>query len=173
MNAPVAARDVGLRTLREGDDAFLRRVYASTRAEELAPLGWSEAQLDAFIDMQHAAQSREYWRHYDTSRFAIVTCGGEDVGRLYVERRADELRIVDIALLPPWRGQGIGGFLIGRLFEEADAAGLPVRIHVEHGNPAQRLYLRLGFAFRGPPVGIHYLMERAPRAATAAGAPSR
>jgi ribosomal protein S18 acetylase RimI-like enzyme len=161
MNAAAAA-DIRLRALRDDDAAFLRRVYASTRLEELAPLGWSAEQIDAFIDMQNEAQRRDYWRNYDTSRFQIITCAGADAGRLYVERRADELRIVDIALLPEWRGKGIGAHLIGRLFEEADQAGLPVRIHVEYGNPAQRLYQRLGFVFRGEAVGVHRLMERVP-----------
>lgn len=163
MNVSAAA-DIGLRALRDDDAAFLRSVYASTRMDELAPLGWSDVQIDAFIDMQNEAQRRDYWRHYDTSRFQIITCQGKDAGRLYVERRTDELRIVDIALLPEWRGRGIGAHLIGRLFDEADQAGLAVRIHVEHGNPAQRLYQRLGFVFRGEPVGVHRLMERAPAA---------
>lgn len=157
--------DVRLRPLREDDAAFLRRVYASTRLAELAPLGWSDAQLDAFIDMQNEAQRRDYWRNYDTSRFLIVTCDGVDAGRLYVERREDELRIVDIALLPEWRGMGVGAGLIGNLFDEADAAGLPVRIYVEQMNPAQRLYLRLGFKFLDETFGIYRLMERVPRAA--------
>lgn len=163
MNVAAAA-DIRLRALREDDAAFLRRVYASTRLDELAPLGWNDAQIDTFIDMQNEAQRRDYWRNYDTSRFQIITYEGADAGRLYVERRADELRIVDIALLPEWRGKGIGGHLIGRLFEEADQAGLAVRIHVEYGNPAQHLYQRLGFVFRGEPVGVHRLMERAPAA---------
>lgn len=155
---------IDLRGIDAADRGFLRDVYAHTRMDELAPLGWSQEQVDAFIDMQFEAQHRDYWRNYDTSRFMIVSCDGVDAGRLYVERRADELRVIDIALLPAFRGRGIGTGLFEALFDEADAQGLAVRIHVEHENPAQRLYLRLGFAFTGEPGPIYRLMERLPRA---------
>lgn len=155
---------VALRDLREDDDDFLYRVYASTRTEELAPLGWSDAQVEAFLRMQHVAQRTDYWRNYDTTRFHVVTCDGADAGRLYIERCMDELRIIDIALLAQYRGRGIGGLLISRLLAEADQAGLPLRIHVEQNNPAQHLYLRHGFVFCDEATdSIYRLMERLPR----------
>lgn len=153
---------IELRAIDEGDAAFLYAVYASTRAQELAPLGWNEAQRESFLRMQFEAQRRDYWANCDTTRFQIIVCGGEPAGRLYVERRGGELRIVDIALLPAFRNRGIGSVLIGRLFAEADAAVLTVCIHVEHNNPAQRLYVRLGFEVCGETGAIHRLMERRP-----------
>jgi ribosomal protein S18 acetylase RimI-like enzyme len=120
--------------------------------------------VEAFLRMQHAAQRADYWRNYDTARFHVVTCDGVDAGRLYVERSDGELCIVDIALLADYRGRGIGGVLLSRLLAEADQDGLAVRIHVEHGNPAQRLYLRHGFVFCSEAAGsIYRLMERLPR----------
>lgn len=160
---PSGEVQVDLRAIAEGDEPFLRSVYASTRSDELVPLGWSEAQVEAFIAMQFEAQRRDYWHNYDTRRFQIVTCDGVDAGRLYVERRDDELRVIDIALLQPFRRRGIGTSLFARMFEEADAAAIAVRIHVEHENPAQQLYLRLGFAFCGEPGPVYRLMERSPR----------
>lgn len=154
---------IALRSIEEHDTAFLRDVYASTRIEELAPLGWEQLQIDAFLGSQFEAQRQDYRKNYDTSRFCIVSVGGVDAGRLYVERRADQISIVDIALLPPFRGRGIGGELLAQLLAEADAAALPLRIHVEFNNPAQRLYLRCGFAFHDEPIGIYRMMERAPR----------
>lgn len=155
---------VALRDLRADDDEFLYRVYAGTRTEELAPLGWDEAQVEAFLRMQHVAQRSDYWCNYDTARFHIVTCDGVDAGRLYVERRDEELCIVDIALLAPFRGRGIGSRLLSGLLAEADKDGLVVRIHVEYNNPAQHLYLRHGFVFCDEAVvSIYRLMERLPR----------
>jgi len=155
---------VALRALRSDDDEFLYRVYAGTRAEELAPLGWSDAQLEAFLRMQHAAQRSDYWLNYDTARFHVITCDGVDAGRLYVQRRDDELCIVDIALLAQYRGRGIGSRLLSELQTEADDNDLVMRIHVEHGNPAQHLYLRHGFVFCDEAGGsIYRLMERLPR----------
>jgi ribosomal protein S18 acetylase RimI-like enzyme len=135
-----------LRPVREGDAPFLFRVYASTRREELAQVDWSEAQKDAFLRMQFAAQTQHYREHYAEADFDVVECDGEPAGRLTVLRAPGEIRVVDLALLPPWRGRGIGGRLLRELLAEAAAAGLPVRVHVERTNPALRLYARLGFA---------------------------
>lgn len=164
MQAPnCRPQDIALRPIGENDTDFLRSVYASTRIEELTPLGWPAAQIDAFLGMQFEAQRKEYWKLYDTARFCIITVAGVDAGRLYVERRADEMRLIDISLLPPLRGRGIGGELLAQLAVEADAASLPMRIYVEFNNPAQHLYLRHGFALYGEPVGIYLTMERLPR----------
>lgn len=157
------AQAIALRAIETHDIAFLRSVYASTRIDELAPLNWEQAQIDAFLGSQFEAQRQDYWRNYDTSRFCIVSVAGVDAGRVYVERRADQMSIVDISLLPPFRGRGIGGQLMAQLVAEADAAALPLRIHVEFNNPAQRLYLRCGFVFRGEPIGVYRMMERAPQ----------
>ncbi len=155
---------IGLRAIRASDREFLREVYAHTRLAELAPLGWSPQQVEAFIDMQFEAQQRDYWNNYDTARFHVVTSEGVDAGRLYVERRADELRVIDIALLPRFRDRGIASALFQCLFDEADAQGIAVRIHVEIENRARRLYLRLGFVFTGESGPVYRLMERLPHA---------
>ncbi len=155
---------IELHAIGADDGPFLFAVYAATRVEELAPLGWSDAQREGFLRMQFEAQRRDYWSNYDTSRFHIVVCSGAPAGRLYVERRSDELRIIDIAILPAFRNRGVGSALIEHLFDEADAAALPVRIHVERTNPAQRLYARLGFVSRSEAEAgdVYRLIERRP-----------
>jgi predicted GNAT family acetyltransferase len=62
-----------------------------------------------------------------------------------VHRGAQEIRLMELALLPAWRGHGIGGALVQTLVQEATEASLPVTLHVEPSNPARRLYLRAGF----------------------------
>jgi len=44
-----------------------------------------------------------------------------------------------------FRGRGIGSRLLKDLLRRADSIGKPVTLEVMHGNPARRLYLRLGF----------------------------
>ena len=73
-----------------------------------------------------------------------------------------EIRIVDIALLPEYRGKGIGNGLLRDLLAEADADRESVTIHVERLNPALRLYERLGFAV-AEDKGVYLFLER-PRA---------
>ena len=93
----------------------------------------------------------------------MTTRGGEDIGRLYLERWPTQHRLIDIAFLPPHRGKGLGEALLRDLMDEAAAAGKAVSIHVEKFNPAMRLYLRLGFKTEED-KGVHDLMRwTAPR----------
>jgi ribosomal protein S18 acetylase RimI-like enzyme len=82
-------------------------------------------------------------------------------GRFYVHRGESEIRIIDIALLPEHRGNGIGSALLRALLSEADAGGKSVTIHVERLNPALRLYKRLGFAL-AEDKGVYLFLERPP-----------
>ncbi len=154
---------ITFRPVRPEDEAFLRRVYASTRAAEMALVDWGEAQKEAFLRMQFDAQRRYYQEHYASARFDVILRDGQPVGRLYVDRLEREINIIDIALLPEHRNAGIGGAILHDLMVEADAAGKPIRIYVERFNPALRLYQRLGFQIRGD-TGVYYRMERPPGA---------
>ena len=145
------AADLALRPARADDEPFQLRVYASTREEELAPVPWSAEQKAAFVAQQFAAQSDHYARHYAGMSADVILVDGVPAGRLLVARWDAEIRIVDIAILPEFRGRGAGEVLLRGLMAEADAAGKPVSIHVEHTNRALGLYRRLGFR----PVGEH------------------
>lgn len=150
---------VELRPVEPGDEELLFRVYASTRAEELAVVPWDEARKDAFLRAQFGAQDRWYREHYTRARYDVVLIDGEPAGRLYVHRGAEEIRIVDIAFLPEHRGSGAGTSLLRDLLAEADASGKRVTIHVERLNPALRLYERLGFSV-AEDKGVYLFLER-------------
>ncbi|HXP91749.1 MAG TPA: GNAT family N-acetyltransferase [Fibrobacteria bacterium] len=138
---------------------FLRELFDSTREREMELLDWSEGQKDAFLDLQFRAQRRHYGEHFADAEFQIAVLDGTPVGRLCTWRGKSEIRIVDIALLPEFRGGGIGTVLIQRILAESDLAGIPVRIHLEKTNPAERLYRDLGFE-TVEDHGAHWLMER-------------
>ena len=135
-----------LRPCAAQDEAFLQQVYASTRAEELAHLGWGAAQQQAFLQMQYQAQRRSYLAQFPGAEYLIIQRGAEDAGRLIVDRSADVVWLVDISLLPEHRNAGFGAGLIRDLQAEAALAGKPVMLHVDIANRARRLYERLGFA---------------------------
>ena len=139
-------------------------MYASTRAEEMALVDWSNAEKEVFLKMQFEAQHRFYQEQFIQAQFQIIQLGEEPIGRYYVDRREDEIRLIDIALLPEHRNQGIGGKLLVSLLEEAKLAGKPVRIHVETFNPAMSLYQRMGFYPIGE-NGVYQLMQRDPNPA--------
>lgn len=121
---------------------------------------WSPEQKAAFLAQQFAAQTSHYARQYPGMSADVVVLAGEPAGRLLVARSDDEILVVDISLLPAFRGRGVGTALLRGLLDEA-AAGRRLCVHVEMDNPARRLYERLGFR----PVsehGIHVLLERTP-----------
>ena len=150
-----------LRPIEDDDWEFVFRVYASTREEELRQVPWSEAEKENFLRFQFHAQRTYYAEHYAAAEFSIVEHEGNPVGRLYIDRREDEIRLVDIALLPEARGRGVGGALMADVLAEGERKGLLVRIHVESNNPAMRLYKRLGFE-KIEERGVYWLMEWTP-----------
>lgn len=161
----MTTHSIHLRPITPRDEPFLYRVYASTREAELALTDWSLEQKEAFLRMQFRAQHRYYREHYTETDFALILVDGEAAGRLYLARWPQEIRIVDIALLPAWRNKGLGSRLIKEILQEAETAGLPVHIHVESFNPAQHLYYRLGFQ-KIADKGVYHLLEWAPPAAS-------
>lgn len=154
---------IGLRPITDQDLPFLEGVYASTRTGELAQTDWDQAQKAAFLAFQFRAQHQHYTAHYAGAQFFVIEHQGVPVGRLYLHWRRDDLRIVDIALLPAARGQGTGEALLRAVRDVAAARGHGVSIHVEQMNPAMRLYTRLGFRKAGE-HGIYDLMEWRPDA---------
>jgi ribosomal protein S18 acetylase RimI-like enzyme len=152
---------VALRPVQPADGELLFRVYASTRADELSVVAWDDALKEAFLRAQFEAQDHWYREHYAGGSFDVVLVDGKPSGRLYVYRGEAEIRIVDIALLPEHRGNGVGTALLRDLMDEADAACKRVTIHVERFNPALRLYERLGFAV-AEDKGVYLLLERLP-----------
>ena len=102
------AAAIALRPIVPEDHSFLLAVYASTREPELAAVPWDAAQKAAFVRMQFDAQHAYYQEHYAGAAFDVILVDGQPAGRLYVAREDDEIRIVDIALLPGYCNRGIG-----------------------------------------------------------------
>jgi ribosomal protein S18 acetylase RimI-like enzyme len=149
---------IELRPAAEADSQLLRRVYAETR-DELALLDWTTDQKLAFLEMQFCAQDRHYRGQFPNAAFAVIELDGEPAGRLYVDRTADRIHLLDIALLPEHRGRGVGTALLRQLQEEAAAAGIPVVLHVETSNPAASLYNDLGFVATSGGEGLYQEMR--------------
>jgi len=137
--------DVWLRPESAEDEAFLRGLYVAAHGAALAMLPVAEEQKQALVAMQFQAQAAHYRREYPDASFDIVVRDGAPVGRLCVWRGQGEMRIVDVALMPQMRGQGIGTALLTAVLEEAKGKGCAVRLRVEPWNAARRLYERLGF----------------------------
>lgn len=146
-------RDIAFRPMVEADLPFLASLYASTREAELAPVPWPEEQKHAFLLDQFAKQHDHYRRHYQGADYWVIERNHQPIGRVYVYRSPGEIRLMDIALLPEHRRQGLGARLLAELLDEADSSAACISLHVESDNPVKRLYERSGFVLveqRGP-----------------------
>src|SRR5207237_2762177 len=99
----------------------------STRADELAQVAWSEEQKAAFLRMQFDAQRREYDARYPAAEYDVILLDARPVGRIWIGRDDEQIRLLDIALLPEAQNRGGGGELVGRLIEEARRTGQQLR----------------------------------------------
>jgi ribosomal protein S18 acetylase RimI-like enzyme len=152
---------ITLRPVRPEDEAFLVAVYGSTRVEELAQTTWTEEQKAEFVQMQFRAQKQYYQGNYSAAKFEIILYKRCLAGRLYTCPMMQEIRIMDIALLPEYCGRGIGTSLLRKIQEEAAMGNKKVGIHVEVFNRALNLYERLGFR-RVADKGVYYFLEWSP-----------
>jgi ribosomal protein S18 acetylase RimI-like enzyme len=136
---------ISLRPVLPDDQEFLFRVYAHTRDEEMTRVDWDDDQKDRFLRMQFKAQDQYYRENYPGFEFQVILINGQPAGRLYLHRRPAEIRVMDIALLPEFRGQGSGTQVLHEILAEGERTQKTVTIHVERFNPALSLYERLGF----------------------------
>jgi GNAT superfamily N-acetyltransferase len=149
---------ITLRDASDEDEALLREVYASSRAQELALVPWNDEQREAFLRMQFDAQHSYYHAQFPEASYQIILREAEPIGRIYVLRKEDEIEVLDITLLAQHRGAGIGTSLMRDLLHEADRSGKAVQIWVEEFNPSRDLFERLGFS-KIQEEGFNWLLE--------------
>ena len=151
-----------LRGATAADEPFLRGLCASARTDAALLEAWPEVEREAFLGSQFDLQRQQYEALHPDAEHDIVLCDGEPVGRLWVGWRVEEVRVLDVALLPDRCGRGLGSLILRDLQARAAGAGLPLRLHVEHANPgARRLYQRHGFR-EVRDTGMHVFMEWLP-----------
>ena len=137
---------VELRPVSEGDNEFLLSVYASTRADELAQVVWAEGQQEMFIRWQFDLQRREYDARFPDADYRVIIVDTQPAGRIWIGADAEQIRLLDIGLLPEFQNRGVGTALLQRLQHEAECQGKALRHMVfVLNNNAERFYERLGF----------------------------
>ncbi|GLH34643.1 GNAT family N-acetyltransferase [Pseudomonas putida] len=142
----MSTSEVLLRPVVDADQVFLRALYGTTRAAEMAALAWDQATIEHFLDQQWRAQHLHYQAHYPDACFLIIETANERIGRASLQWADSHLQIIDMAILPAWQGQGIGSRLLRQWLAQADRQGLSAGLHVTSHSPAVRLYRRSGFA---------------------------
>jgi len=135
-----------LRPVTDEDEPFLVEVYGSTRDAELSQVEWGAGQRELFVKSQFDAQRREYDARFPDAEYNVVLVDDHPAGRIWIGRDKEQIRLLDIALLPEFQNRGVGTVLLNRLIHEAVIAGKPLRhmVFVLNDN-ADRFYERLGF----------------------------
>jgi ribosomal protein S18 acetylase RimI-like enzyme len=152
---------ISLRNVTPNDEAFLLRLYGTTRPE-VGLFGWDEAEQQAFIAMQFQMQARSYVMEFPNADHSVITYGGKSAGRAIVNRTPTAISLTDIAVMPEFRGKGIATTVIERLQDESVRTDRNIELTVERTNEtAFHLYRRLGFEVTGESE-IHLAMTWSP-----------
>jgi len=147
-----------LRPAALADEGFLRELFDDVHSGEFSPLGLPASALSQLLAMQYRAQRMSYEAQFPNATDEIVWIESTRAGRLLVDESASEIRLIDVALLGSWRGQGVGASILEALCMRARQVRLPLRLSVRFGNRAERLYQRLGFVRTGGD-GMNMAME--------------
>ena len=154
-------KNISLRLFSERDIPFLKKVYFSTREEELQQVqDWTKEMKEVFLTQQFNAQHDYYQKNYIGAAFFVISNDNKDIGRLYYDEGFETgIRIIDIAILPEYQKQSIGTEILKGIFERAREIEKNVTIHVESFNPAMNLYTRLGFQKISETNGVYHLLQ--------------
>lgn len=154
-------KKITLRPEQSSDRPFLLKLFGTTRAQEMAQSMLPPAAKAKFLESQFNAQHSSYRHQFPQGKFDIVLYKKKPIGRLYINLGKEELRMIDLSILPAYRGKGIGSQIFDEVLKQGKAANVPVRLHVMYNNPAYELYKRLGFR-KIADDGPYYVMECLP-----------
>lgn len=124
----------------------------------LAPVEPSDLETLVSIRIEAMRESLERIGRFDPlrarQRFAdsfspqethYIYYGDDRVGFVVTKRQTAQLLLDHLYILPAFQGRGIGAAVLQRVFAEADARQLPVRVGALRESDSNRFYLRHGF----------------------------
>lgn len=110
------------------DQDLLRAIFTDSRSSWFAALPIPLA--SALLEVQFRAHRNDRQLRWPDAVDQIIELHGVPAGRLTVSVGAEEIRIIDLALLPGFRRQGIGSATLADVKQEATRHGLPLRMTV-------------------------------------------
>ncbi len=135
----IAGQEISLRQARKSDFEFVLALYLESTKPLLIALG----------DREEVGIGDRFKASYRAQRARVISVGADVIGWMEVSRSAQAFHLHQLHLVKEYRNKGIGTRLIGSLMDTARAERCPVTLNVIKGNPAQSLYLRLGFRVIG------------------------
>jgi ribosomal protein S18 acetylase RimI-like enzyme len=154
------------------DEPWLKGLFSVSQPALVALASLPNGMGEALVTMQYAARQAHFHAHWPQAVQRVIEWrdgiepgrapGVQPVGALWADEGSDGIHLLDIAVLPDWRGQGIGTRCLQDLLSAAARRNLPVTLQVAFENPARRLYERLGFVLTGAEDGVNLPMIRRP-----------
>lgn len=136
---------LSLRPMNASDNAFIETLYRSTR-DDLRMLDAEDDFIEEFISFQRRAQTEGYGDMFPNAMYFVAEYHHERIGRVVLDFGQNEIRVVDIALIPAARGKGFGGQILQAVQMTAGKVMAPVTLTVRFDHlRAKQLYERLGF----------------------------
>lgn len=149
------------RPITAGDEAYLRCLYATSRADQMRATGWPPSRCRAFLDEQFDFQQRQWRTHHAGAQFLLLVLEGQPIGRLCWHSEPGLATLIDLCLAPAWRRRGVGGSVMTWLTQSADRWGQAIGLSVEPDSTAWRMARRFGFAtLPGSEHGVYLSMRR-------------
>lgn len=100
--------------------------------------GWDE-------DVQKDFFAKEWESHIPD----IILYDHRSIGTYCCTKNEDSYHLERFYILPEYQNKGIGTYVLKRIMNTADGAGLPVKLMYLNINPAASLYKRTGFEVTG------------------------
>jgi ribosomal protein S18 acetylase RimI-like enzyme len=147
-----------LRPARIDDQEFLYLLFYSVYLEKLHPVPMSEEEKKQLLDLMYQGFTQHYNSRAISSDDRLVLLNNESIGRIILLQTCEEIRLADLAILPQYRGRGIGSALISQVQTESVMSKRPIRLQVARFDRALRLYQRLGF-YKTDAIGPYLHLE--------------
>lgn len=140
------ADGLNIRPARESDRPFIESLYHSTR-DDLRMLDAEPDFIEALIEQQQEAQQQGYGEQFPNAFYLILEKQSDPIGRVVLDFAENEIRIIDIVLIPAARSMGYGSSILYALKHAAETVCTPLVLSVYKTNHAARkLYEQHGFA---------------------------
>lgn len=145
----LASRVYELRAVTPNDYDFIYDVKTTTLKPHVELVwGWDEASQKKYLEESFGLETQ-----------LIIMHEGNDIGVLELNELKQRLEVVELEILPPYQGKGIGTNILRDLIDEYTNKGKRVGIGCFKINiRAKALYERLGFMLIKETAN-HYVLE--------------
>ncbi len=152
---------LSLRPAISEDESFIFHLSLSMRESQQGIENGNPIEKNAFLLDQFAKRQYFIKESFPFAMEWIIKLGKSEIGYVLIERKSDEIRILELVIKESFRNHGIGTLIIRQIMEESINHKIPIKVKISNLNPASRLMQRLGFKKSGD-AGFFQLFEYHP-----------